>query len=87
MTSVAGNTIVVNSTGPTGTSSQTTVTVTDATKYTKEAVADAQAIAQGKCIVAHGTRDGGGALQATTITVQPANNGQCPGPGGGHHRH
>jgi hypothetical protein len=77
----------VNSVDGNGNSSQATVTVTDATTYTKKATADAQAIAQGKCIAAHGTKDGGGALQATAITVQPSDNGQCPEPGHEHHRH
>jgi Domain of unknown function (DUF5666) len=85
--SVAGNTITVNSTDPSGNSSQTIVTVTDSTKYTKKTATDAQAIAQGKCIVAHGSKDGGGALQATAITVQQADNGQCPEPRAEHHRH
>jgi Domain of unknown function (DUF5666) len=85
--SVAGNTITVNSTDPSGNSSQTTVTVTDTTKYTKTTATDAQAIAQGKCIVAQGTNDGSGALQATAITIQQGDNGQCPEPGGRHHRH
>jgi hypothetical protein len=84
--SVAGNTITVNSIDPNGNSSQTAVTVTDATKYTKTTATDAQAIAQGKCVVAHGSKDGGGALQATAITVQQADNGECPEPGGEHHR-
>ena len=85
--SVAGNTITLNSTDPSGNATQATVTVTAATKYTKQTAADAQAIAQGKCIVARGNNDGGGALHATTISVQPADNGQCPEAGGGHHRH
>jgi hypothetical protein len=85
--SVAGNTITVNSTDPSGNSSQTAVTVTDTTKYTKKAATDAQAITQGKCIVAHGSKDGGGALQATAITIQQADNGQCPEPGGEHQHH
>lgn len=85
--SVAGNTITLNSVDASGNSSQATVTVTDATTYTKKATTDAQAIAQGKCIAAHGTKDGGGALQATAITVQASDNGQCPEHGGEHHRH
>jgi hypothetical protein len=80
--SVAGNTITVNTTNP----GQTTVTVSDRTRYSKEAAADSQAIAQGKCIAAQGT-EGSGALQATTISLRPANNGSCGGPGGGPHRH
>ena len=84
---VAGNTITLNSSDAGGNSPQTTVTVTDTTKYTKQSAADAQAIAQGKCIAAHGTTDGGGALQATTISVQQSDNGSCPQLGGKHHRH
>jgi hypothetical protein len=72
--SVAGNIITVTSDN----ASQTTVTVTDKTEYTKRATTDAQAIAQGKCITARGTTDSGGALQATNITVRPATNGTCP---------
>jgi hypothetical protein len=85
--SVAGNTITLNDAGSGGNSSQTSVTVTDTTKYTKQSTADAQAIAQGKCIAAHGTTDGGGTLQATTISVQQSDNGSCPHLGGKHHRH
>jgi hypothetical protein len=85
--SVAGSTITVNSTDPSGSSSQTTVTVTDTTKYTKQATTDAQALAQGKCIAARGTKDDGGTLQATSITVQQADNGNCPQPGGRRHHH
>lgn len=84
--SVAGNTITLNSADSGGNSSQTSVTVTDTTKYTKQSTTDAQAIAQGKCIAAHGTTDGG-ALQATTISVQQSDNGNCPQLGDKHHRH
>lgn len=84
--SVAGNTITLNS-ADSGANSSQTVTVTDTTKYTKQSTADAQAIAQGKCIAAHGTTDGGGTLQATTISVQQSDNGSCPQLGGKHHRH
>jgi hypothetical protein len=83
--SVAGSTVTVNSADPSGNSSQTSVTVTDTTKYTKQTTADAQALAQGKCIAAHGTKDNGGTLQATAITVQQADNGSCPEPGGRRH--
>jgi len=63
------------------------VSVTDTTTYTKQTATDAHAIVQGKCIAAHGTKDGGGTLQATDISVQQADNGSCPEPGGKHHRH
>jgi hypothetical protein len=82
--SVAGNTITINGTDTAGTP-QTTVTVSDKTRYTKEAAANSQAIAQGKCITAQGT-EGSGALQATTIRLQPAADGKCPAGGGPHHR-
>jgi len=85
--SVAGNTITLNAADSGGNSSQTSVTVTDSTTYTKQSTADAQAIAQGKCIAAHGTTDGGGTLQATTISIQQSDNGSCPQLGGKHHRH
>jgi hypothetical protein len=78
--SVAGNTITVTANDANDNPSQTNVTVTDTTKYAKKASADAQALAQGKCIAARGTKDGGGTLQATTITVKPAENGTCPQP-------
>jgi hypothetical protein len=84
VSSVAGNTITVNNTG--GSTPQTTVTVSDKTRYTKEAVANSQAIAQGKCVTAEGT-EGSGALQATTITLRPASDGKCPEPGARPHRH
>lgn len=75
--SVTGNTINVTSTDPNGNPSQTNVTVTDTTKYTQRNPATAQAITQGKCITARGTKDGG-TLQATKINLQPADNGNCP---------
>jgi hypothetical protein len=79
--SVAGNTIHVTVTDANGNPSQTDVTVTDKTRYNKGASATSQAIAQGKCITASGTKDGGGTLQATVVTLGPANKkGECPQP-------
>src|ERR1700760_787303 len=83
--SVAGNTITLNSTDAQGNPSSVTMNVTDTTKYSKKTPADAHAIAQGKCLVAHGTRDGGNALQATNINVQDAETGRRPEHGGKHH--
>ncbi len=77
--SVAGNTITVTSTDASGATSQTPVTVTDQTRYTKQAGADTQAIAQGKCLTAQGSQDGSGTLQATTIDLRPARDGKCMG--------
>ena len=60
---------------------ETDVTVTDKTHYSKGAAATSQAIAQGKCITARGTKDGGGTLQATVVSLGPANDkGECPQP-------
>jgi Domain of unknown function (DUF5666) len=85
--SVAGNTITVTGADTNGNPSQTNVTVTGTTKYTKQAATDAQALAQGKCVAARGTKDNSGTLQATAISVQQADNGNCPQAGGRHHQH
>ena len=78
--SVAGNTINVTVTDANGNPAQTAVTVTDTTHYSKGASVTSQAIAQGKCITAHGTKDGGGTLQATVVALGPAHDGKCPQP-------
>ena len=62
---VEGNNIKVTDIDANGNPSQTEVTVTDKTQYTKGVPATLQAVAQGKCITARGTIDGGGTLQAT----------------------
>ena len=85
--SVAGNTINVTVTDANGNPSETDVTVTDTTQYSKHASATSQAIAQGKCITAQGTKDGGGTLQATVVTLGPANDGKCPQPAAKQHPH
>jgi hypothetical protein len=78
--SVAGNTIHVTVTDANGNPTDTDVTVADTTQYTKQVSATSQAIAQGKCLSAVGTKDGGGTLQATVVTLGPAANGKCPQP-------
>jgi Domain of unknown function (DUF5666) len=85
VSSVNGNTIVVNATDASGNTSQTNVQVGNTTTYAKRGVANAQAIAQGKCIAARGTDDSTGTLQATTINLRPASNGTCSQPNGRHH--
>ena len=77
--SVTGNTIAVNSMDPTGKTTHTTVTVINATTYNKHAVTNAQAIQNGKCMAAQGTKDGG-VLHAATIDLEP-----CPAMGRPHH--
>ncbi|WP_197286000.1 DUF5666 domain-containing protein, partial [Mycobacterium sp. UM_11] len=70
--SVSGNTINVSGTDPSGNTTQTAVTVDDKTKYSKQTTANTDAITQGKCLWARGTKDNGGALQATSINVRQA---------------
>jgi len=82
--SVAGNTINVTRTDASGNTSQTSVTVTDQTRYTKQVAGSTQAITEGKCLTALGTQDSSGTLQATTINLRPANDGKCMGEGGPH---
>ena len=84
--SVAGNTINVTTTDASGNATQTAVTVSDKTKYSKQAAADTQAISAGKCLTARGTQDSAGALQATTIDLRAAHDGKCAGEAG-HHGH
>ena len=85
--SVAGNTIHVTVTDANGNPADTNVTVTDKTVYNKGVSATSQAIAQGKCITAHGTKDGGGTLKATVVALGPANDGKCPEPAAQKHPH
>jgi hypothetical protein len=85
VSSVNGNTIDVNATDTSGNTSQTNVQVGNTTTYAKRGGADAQAIAQGKCIAARGTNDSSGTLQATTINLRPASNGTCGQPNGARH--
>jgi hypothetical protein len=60
---------------------QTKVTVTDTTTYAKAAPADTEALTQGKCLSAEGTKNSAGVLQATMIDLQP-----CPPMGRPRHR-
>jgi uncharacterized protein DUF5666 len=75
--SVNGNTVVVNVTDQSGSTSQANVAIDNTTTYAKRAVATPAAITQGKCLAARGSNDSSGSLQATTVTVTPANNGKC----------
>jgi hypothetical protein len=79
VTSVSGNTIVVNGIGAGGSTTPTNVTVTDATSYSKQAVTNDQAIAHGRCMGAQGTNSDG-VLQAMMISLQA-----CPPMGRPHH--
>lgn len=78
--SVSGNTINLTNTDPSGNTTQTTVTVDDKTKYSKQSSANTDAITPGKCLSARGTQDNGGALQATSIKLRQAVDGKCAKP-------
>jgi hypothetical protein len=77
--SVADNAIKVNTVDPTGKTTHSTVNVINTTTYTKHAVTNAQAVQNGKCMAAQGTKDGS-VLRAATIDLEP-----CPPMGRPHH--
>lgn len=72
--SVSGDTLTV-----TGSSGQTTVTITDSTPVRRLIAVSAPSISAGKCVAARGAKDGDGVLQATKVTVW-AGDGTCPEP-------
>lgn len=78
--SVSGNTITVRYTDGDGKPGQMNMNGNDQTRYTKGGTGTSQAIAEGKCINAAGTKDGGGKLQATNVTLIGADDGKCPWP-------
>lgn len=68
----------------TGAATDTTVTVSSSTTYTKSESATAGALTVGACAAAQGTTDDTGAVTARTITVSKPVNGACTsGFGGG----
>jgi hypothetical protein len=75
--SVNGSTVAVTTAGV---PSQVNVAVTNTTTYIKRTTSNSQAITQGKCIAARGTKDSSGTLQAAAINLHPASNGSCQGP-------
>lgn len=79
VTAVDGNTLTVESTGPDDETVTRTVTVTDATTYTKSVAADASAVVVGQCASARGEADDSGKVTATSITVSAPTDGECTG--------
>jgi hypothetical protein len=79
VSSASGNTIVVNGLGPGGPGAPTNVTVAENTSYQRQTLSDPHAIANGKCMGAQGTQDGG-VLNATMISLET-----CPPMGHRHH--
>jgi hypothetical protein len=78
--SVNAGTVVVD-VNQNGATAPMNVTVDATTTYKKRASATPQAVAQGMCLAARGTKGSSGALQATNVIVAPATDGKCFGPG------
>ena len=80
--SVSGNTIAITTFGTDGSKTNTAVEVNDVTLLADRHRVKADAIVEGKCIIAGGTNDSGGILQALTINLPLVVNGACPQPKG-----
>lgn len=79
---IKGQTLIVSNA-----QGDTTVTYTSSTPITQTSTATFADIATGECLTATGTKDAGGAVTASNVTVRNAVNGSCSaaaifGPGG-----
>lgn len=61
--------------------SHATVTVNNDTNYRRRVPSNPHAVTPGRCVVAHGTKDAEGVLQATRVMFWTSPDGQCPQPG------
>ena len=80
--SITDKTIVVTTHGTDGSNTKTTVQYTDLTLFADRHRVNGDAVIEGKCIIAGGTNDTGGVLQAQTINMPLVVNGSCPQPKG-----
>lgn len=80
--SVTDKTIAITTFGADGSSTKTSVEVTDKTLLADRHRVKSDAIVEGKCIIAGGTNDTGGILQALTINLPLVVDGACPQPKG-----
>ena len=80
--SVSATTIAITTLGADGSTTNTKVEVNDLTLFADRHRVQADAIVEGKCIIAGGTNDTGGILQALTINLPLVVNGACPQPKG-----
>lgn len=80
--SVSDTTILLTTLGPDGSSTKTTVEYNDTTLFADRHRVASDAIVEGKCIIAGGTNDTGGVLQALTINLPLVVDGACPTPKG-----
>ena len=80
--SIDDKTMLVSTHGTDGGSTKTTVEYNDLTLFADRHRVNADAVVEGKCIIAGGTNDTGGVLQAQTINMPLVVNGSCPQPKG-----
>lgn len=80
--SVGEKSIAITTFGTDGSATKTTVEFNDLTLFADRHRVNADAIVEGKCIIAGGTNDTGGTLQALTINLPLVVNGSCPQPKG-----
>ena len=80
--SVSATTIAITTLGADGSTTNTKVEFNDLTLFADRHRVQADAIVEGKCIIAGGTNDTGGILQALTINLPLVVNGACPQPKG-----
>ena len=78
--SVTGTTIALTTDGADGSKINTTVETNDLTLFADRHRVTADAIVEGKCIIARGNNDAGGVLQTDTINLPLVVNGACPLP-------
>lgn len=78
--SVTGTTIALTTFGTDGSKTNSTIETNDLTLFADRHRVKADAVVEGKCIIAGGTNDTGGVLQAQTINLPLVVNGECPRP-------
>jgi hypothetical protein len=78
--SIDAKSILITTLGTDGSKTKTTVEYNDTTLFADRHKVTADAIAEGKCIIAGGTNDTGGVLQALTINLPLVVDGKCPVP-------
>lgn len=78
--SISEKTIAITTLGADGSKTNTRVVFNDLTVFADRHLVKSDAIVEGKCIIAGGTNDTGGTLQALTINLPLVVNGACPQP-------
>jgi len=78
--SVRDTTISLTTFGPDGSKTNSTIQTNDLTLFADRHRVTADAVVEGKCIIAGGTNDSGGVLQALTINLPLVVDGECPKP-------